>query len=741
MFRILPPTGESSSITTNSYGNTAGIMRRRPQGEDSSLLPRTPPRLRSHLVASLAEFVGTFMYLLCAFTMHLTAVATATPDKPPTILVVLTICVAYAFFYGFWLLVYVLTLPGVVPGMFNPAIALGSVFVGGLSATRAVFLLPIQVLAGICAAAAVKALLPGDTTRIETVLAPSLTVVQGFFIEMVMTILVVIIALVVTARSGALSFMAPTGIAIALFFATFLGIGYTGASMNPIRSFSLCAVNSNFPYYHWIYWAGPIVGALLPSAYCRLMELLVPQGIRGEDAAEEGRGKPTEKSDPPGDHGVPEEQTRMIPQAPTPPKIRKTTTTRVAESSSPGGQKPNHRSDADQPAYYEKDDQYGPYYPSGVTTPPRSPYRSSREERRVSSGRHSDMDRYARARGTMFKSWLTTALLAGSALAYDQLLGFNGAAEVETRSIDEIYQAALKEGGVVTLWLGGDERTDEDALKRDFQDKFPGVTLNLTTDLSKYHSVRFDEQLAANNVYVDSIALQTVRDFPRSDAEGALLHYAPNGFQEWNTKKLPTILSPEQWEDWLRPEFKDKLVLTWPNDDDAVLYAFDLVMQQYGVSWFNRLLAQNPQWVRGTRTPDTIINSTNSTRAASFTSDALLNAEKSHKPLNFTYPTQGSFVTWFQLAAIPKDAPHPEGAKLLHNYFLSKEWQATRGSWPVRRDVPGPGGFLSIFDMSGTNITYFQEWMEDRGRVERPRTWFEDRLGTPQGLSPIIDGI
>ncbi|KAF2213704.1 hypothetical protein CERZMDRAFT_111325 [Cercospora zeae-maydis SCOH1-5] len=301
----------------------------------------------------------------------------------------------------------------------------------------------------------------------------------------------------------------------------------------------------------------------------------------------------------------------------------------------------------------------------------------------------------------MLKSLLTTALLTGHTLAYDQLLCFHGAAEVETRSIDEIYQAALKEVGVVTLWLGGDERADEDALKREFQERFPGMTLNLTTDLSKYHSVRFDEQLAANNVYVDSIAFQTEVYPPMRDPRAAFYGVPTVGWaSKWNTKKLPTISPPAEWEDRLRPEFKDKLVLTWPNDDDVVLYAFDLVMQQYGVSWFDCLLAQNPQWVRGTRTPDTIMHSTNSTRAASFTNDALL-----------------------------------------HNYFLSKEWQATRASWPVRRDVPASGALPSIFDMPGTNITYFREWMADRGRVERLRTWFEDRLGTPQGLSPLSDGI
>lgn len=197
-------------------------------------------------------------------------------------------------------------------------------------------------------------------------------------------------------------------------------------------------------------------------------------------------------------------------------------------------------------------------------------------------------------------SIVPVALLFGARAAVaDALLKFASAPEVETRSLDDIHQAALAEGGTVTVWHGGDELDQQDSLKQAFETRFPGMTLNITVDLSKYHDGAFDRQLATSNVHVDSIILQTLQDYPRWAAEGALLNYAPAGFDQidaaykdtsaawygvyilswsviWNTRKLGNV-TVNDWDDVLRPEFKDKLVLTYPNDDDAVLYAFDLM--------------------------------------------------------------------------------------------------------------------------------------------------------------------
>lgn len=196
-------------------------------------------------------------------------------------------------------------------------------------------------------------------------------------------------------------------------------------------------------------------------------------------------------------------------------------------------------------------------------------------------------------------SLVLISVLLGHALAHKPVLRSRSEAVVENRTLDEIYQAALAEGGVVTCWHGGDETTQQDSLKTAFETKFPGMTLNVTVDLSKYHDGNLDDQLAANNVYVDSIILQTLHDYPRWSEEGVLLSYKPLGFDQiypsfkdtnatyygvyvfswgllWNTEKLPNA-SITSYEDFLKPELKDKLVLTYPNDDDAVLWQFDLM--------------------------------------------------------------------------------------------------------------------------------------------------------------------
>lgn len=159
-------------------------------------------------------------------------------------------------------------------------------------------------------------------------------------------------------------------------------------------------------------------------------------------------------------------------------------------------------------------------------------------------------------------------------------------------------------------------------------------------------------------------------------------------------------------------------------------------LKQLGTKWFDALLANNPRWVRGTQTPGTILGTANTSSVATFTGSYSFASRGS---VSYALPTDAKFVSWPQTGAILKKAPHPEGAKLLHSFMLSDEY--TKSGWSVRSDVAAPAGAKKILEQPGTDAPAFAKFMADRANVERARFFYESKIGTAQGLSPLIDNL
>jgi aquaporin related protein len=127
------------------------------------------------------------------------------------------------------------------------------------------------MLAGMAAAAVVQAILPGPLS-VNTTLGMGTTPTRGVFIEMFLTSLLVFTVFMLAAEKHKATFLAPVGIGMALFVAEMVGVVFTGGSLNPARSFGPCVVTRDFPSYHYIYWFGPIMGALLAFVVYKIVK-------------------------------------------------------------------------------------------------------------------------------------------------------------------------------------------------------------------------------------------------------------------------------------------------------------------------------------------------------------------------------------------------------------------------------------------------------------------------------------
>ena len=125
------------------------------------------------------------------------------------------------------------------------------------------------------------------------------SIAQGVFIEMFLTALLVFTVLMLAAEKHYASFMAPIGIGLALFVAMMAGLPYTGASLNPARSFGPAVAIPYFPTYHYIYWFGPIMGALVTGGYYRFIKYFnYDEANPGQDATDEREKARDEENTP-----------------------------------------------------------------------------------------------------------------------------------------------------------------------------------------------------------------------------------------------------------------------------------------------------------------------------------------------------------------------------------------------------------------------------------------------------------
>lgn len=141
----------------------------------------------------------------------------------------------------------------------NPAVTL-SLAIGGLMPKKEILgYLFAQIIGAIAASAALKILFPNSDTLGGTM--PSGSVMQSFVLEVIMTFILLLTVLGITAKKETEHL---TGLVVGLVIvAIILFAGpISGASINPARSIGPAVVSANYSGI-WIYIIAPIIGATL----------------------------------------------------------------------------------------------------------------------------------------------------------------------------------------------------------------------------------------------------------------------------------------------------------------------------------------------------------------------------------------------------------------------------------------------------------------------------------------------
>ncbi len=328
--------------------------------------------------------------------------------------------------------------------------------------------------------------------------------------------------------------------------------------------------------------------------------------------------------------------------------------------------------------------------------------------------------------------------------------------EREKQEMAELYELAVQElcasGRRLVVWAGGDAPNQQDALVSQFRQRFPKVPIRMSVDLSKYHDGKVYQGLIDGCLTPDVVMLQTMHDFENWKAMGVLEPFKPASFASLTPgygdadgaylgvqincfvpQYAYCVQPPQAYADFLRPEFKNRLILTPPHDDDAVLFVYDRIVKQYGEQFLHDLAEQKPRFVRGTAAPAIMVG------RQGFMGNLTGYLPAQNQPSVSFIPENDFFVSWPQRGAMFKLSRHKAAARLFLAYLTSYEYQSQRGTWSVRNDVPAPHGYLPLAQYKNTDPLGFIAWMRDREHVNDLKVLMSRIFGPVRGESPLTD--
>ena len=282
----------------------------------------------------------------------------------------------------------------------------------------------------------------------------------------------------------------------------------------------------------------------------------------------------------------------------------------------------------------------------------------------------------------------------------------------------ELYAAAKREGEL-TWYTGQLSAETSEAMGAAFTKLYPGVKVNVVRSTSQVAFQRLSQDMRAGVAQCDIFSSTDLGHSTFLKREGRYLQYRPknadgvlatardidpDGFfhigylglylMAFNNAKLTAAQAPTTWKAALDPKWKDQLAIGHPGYSGAIGSLAVQLRKLYGWEYFKALERNRPQIGRSSEDPVTTLNAGERTVGLGVPIGTTLLSISRGNPLTVIYPDDGSLLVPSP-SGIPKNAPHPNAAKLFQEFTAGPEYSRVLAQYfnpPLRADVPPPAG-------------------------------------------------
>lgn len=307
--------------------------------------------------------------------------------------------------------------------------------------------------------------------------------------------------------------------------------------------------------------------------------------------------------------------------------------------------------------------------------------------------------------------------------------------------------AAAEQEGTVTIYTS-QAASDEQMVMDAFMKAFPKISVQIVRQGGGKLYEKFATEFRAGQHEADVILFSDLALMEEVVKMGAVAEHIPPSDDKYApevkkqgiyyTVTMPTMYfiynhelikpeeAPKTWHDLLDPKWKGKIGMTPAGIGGTAWTLAYFHRKELGKEYWEKLAAQEPvQYTGGAGLAESVARGELPIGILPDVTDFQVRV-KQGAPITAVFPTEGAPVVLYTIA-VAKNAPHPNAARLLMNWYLSPAGQKAianvRGGYSARDDLPEPEGkpAKSTVKLYVPNteeiISFHDEWVEEWNQV------------------------